>query len=567
MTRIMNKIKKIFENRSEILVELKWLLAESRGVYKYALVFFVISLFSMLFSIAAPVASKYVVDAAIDSASEFRFEYALIMLGASLVSIVFGAFSSIFSGYVNEKFAFDLRAKMFDRTQRSAWKNISSFHSGDMLARLTSDVDTVSLSIIGLVPGLAVTAVQLVIILAILLKTDPVIAAIGLVAGPAGMLLGLAFRKPYKKCQTLLRESQSEYYTFFQETLGNPDITKAFQLENANNAYFDGLRARRMKTVMKGARLGALMSSVMRLVYGVGYVVAFCWCASRIGAKPGYTYGTMTLFLSLVGQLQGAVKNLGGVLPQIYSTVISAKRIREISERQPEPETKKTDIPDGVGLKMKNVSFSYEKGDILNNIRADIAPFERVGIVGSSGAGKTTFIRLLLALVEPDAGEVEFTFANGESEKASHESRRFISYVPQGNTLMTGSVRDNLKTGDPHADEKMMWDALEKAGAAEFVRKDPRGLDMPVYERSGGISAGQAQRICIARALLRDRPVLIFDEATSALDEPTERKIFETLSNDAQRTYFIVTHRSSMLRYCTSVIEINDDGSLKYTRG
>lgn len=561
----MNKIKRAFEKRDELKTDLLWLFEQSRGVYKYILCFFLISLAGMLFSMVSPVASKYVVDSVTGGERGFDMRYAAVMLAATLISVIFGAFSSIFSSYVNEKFAFNVRAKMFDRTQRGQWKAITSFHSGDMLARLTGDVNTIASNIIGLLPGLLVTTLQLCIILVILLRVDPVLALIGLIVGPLGVISAFFFKKPYQRCQKVLRESQSEYYTFFQEMLGNLDVVKTFQAENANNASFASFRERRMQTVMQSARLGAAMSSVMRILYGAGYVLAFCWCAGKMGSNPTYTYGTMTLFLSLVSLLQGAIKSLGGVIPAFYSTLVSARRVREITGQFPEQPGKEESIPAFAGVSLQNVSFAYDGANVLNNVSFEASACEKIAVTGASGAGKTTLIRLLAALTEPDSGTVEFITEQGR-EKAAPATRRLISYVPQGNTLLTGSVRDNLLLGDPAADDEKMWNALALAGAEEFIRRDERGLDMPIKERSGGVSAGQAQRICIARALLRDRPVMIFDEATAALDEETERRIFENLAADKNKTYFIITHRSSMLRYCTARLAIDGEGHAQYTR-
>ena len=203
---------------------------------------------------------------------------------------------------------------------------------------------------------------------------------------------------------------------------------------------------------------------------------------------------------------------------------------------------------------------------VLRQVSFEIPAGSRVGIIGSSGAGKTTLIRLMLALIEPDSGRLEYLLPGGSREAVVPASRRLLSYVPQGNTLMTGTVRGNLLAGDPFAGDDEMWHALELADAAEFVRRDPDGLDMKIGENSGGISAGQAQRICIARALMRDKPVLIFDEATSALDEKTERRIFERLIAKSDKTCFIITHRSSMLKYCDTVMEVGDDGYVKVGR-
>jgi len=210
------------------------------------------------------------------------------------------------------------------------------------------------------------------------------------------------------------------------------------------------------------------------------------------------------------------------------------------------------------------VYFHYEDEDdhrhVLRNLNLSIPAGSRVGIVGASGAGKTTFIRLLLALLKPVNGTLEYIDENGNTELASPASRRFISYVPQGNTLLPGSVRANLQAGNPDATEEQMWQALETADAADFLRKSPQGLDTVLAHSAGGLSEGQAQRISIARALLRNKPVLILDEATSALDEATEAKIFQQISSLEGKTCFIITHRRSMLHYCDRLLTIDAEG-------
>ena len=542
----------------------KWIITQGKGFRKYTIGFLIISFMSMVITLASSVAGKFVVDAATGYESDSFYKYILIMLGTTAVTILLSFFSALFTEYVGEKFAFSIRAEMFDKVQRSRWFDISRFHSADMLSRLTGDVNNLSSAIISIVPTAIVAFVELVIVAGILIYFDPVMALIGFVIGPLGAVAGTLYRRKYVKYRKELRESESEYYAFFQETLLNLPVTKAFQMEDGNASFFEKIRKNRLTLVMNSSRLGALMSVFMRIVYNLGYVVAFSWCAYRLSdPTTGYTYGTMTLFLSLVSVLQGTIRSLGSILPQMMSTVVSAKRLREITEVPAEEYTDKTDIPESVGLLMKDVTFAYDTENVLKSVSIRVNPSERVGIVGSSGAGKTTFIRLLLSLVEAQSGEVYY-IADGVEEKISPASRRFISYVPQGNTLMSGTIRSNLLTADPHASDDEMWAALEIACADKFVRKCPQGLDTPLSEKAGGLSEGQAQRIAIARAVLRNRPVLIFDEATSALDESTEAKIFERLSAQTDKTCFIITHRRSMLRYCDSVFELDGEGGAEH---
>lgn len=519
----------------------------------------------MLISLASAVASRYVVDAATGFKSEKFFNYILIMLVTTVVSIIISSFSTMFSSFVNEKFAFGIRAKMYDRVQRSSWQKLTKYHSADLLSRLSGDIDTISSSLISIVPNVVVTFVQVVLIVVILFRYDPILVLIGLIIGPVGLLATVLFRRKYASYQAKLKQSNSEYYAFMQETLSNSAVVKSFQLEDKNNQRFERIRDKRMKLIVRSARLNSIMSSLMRLVYSVGYVITFSWCAYNLtnNTEGIYTYGTMTLFLVLVGQLQNSIKTFGGIVPQCYSLVVSAKRIREITELESEEYESIGTVPKTVGLRAQGVNFTYDGDEIpvLNNLTFDIAPNSRVGIVGTSGAGKTTFIRLLLSLVKPDSGKLQYVDENGNAEDVSGASRRFISYVPQGNTLMSGSVRENLLSGRNDATEEEMWQALEIACASEFVRKASKGLDTVLSEDAGGLSEGQAQRVAIARALLRNKPVLILDEATSALDESTESKIFERISSMNDRTCFIITHRSSMLKYCNTILKIDDCGN------
>ncbi len=543
-------------NKENIL----WIFKQGKGFRRYVVGFLLINLVTMAVTLLSSVAGKYVVDAAVGFGQDVFWKYILLMLGATLFTIVLSYVTSLFSSYVGEKFAFSIRAEMFDKVQRSKWRAVKKVHSSDMLSRLTGDVNTLAQSIISIVPSVIVAMVEFAIVLAILLYYDHNMAIIGLVVGPLGVVAGAVFRRKYVKYQKALRESESEYYSFIQESLANIPITKTFQMEDANNEYFKKLRKKRLALVMKSAKLGALMHVVMKLIYNLGYVVAFSWCAYRLAnPEDNYTYGTMTLFLSLVSILQSTIRSMGGVVPMVFTTIVAAKRLRRITDVEKEDYFPVDTAPERVGVEFKDVSFTYDSEIILNSISIKVDAGRRVGIVGSSGAGKTTFIRLLLSLIEPDSGEAYY-ITDGEKEKITPASRRLVSYVPQGNTLLSGTIRSNLMVGNKDATEEQMWKALSLASAENFVKKTPKGLDTELAEKAGGLSEGQAQRIAIARAVLRDKPILILDEATSALDEVTEKKIFKQLCEEGGKTCFIITHRRSMLEYCDIIFEISDSG-------
>lgn len=567
--RILHSMFNFKENK-EIA---KWLFKIGNNYKRYIFGFLAINLITMLMSLASSIAGRYVVDSATHFGTDMFMNCILIMLATTVASILIASVSNMFSSYVNEKFAFGMRTKMFDSVQRSKWYELSKYHSGDMLARLSSDIDNIASTLITLIPNIIVTGIQLILVLIILFMNDPVLACIGLIIGPIGMIATLLFRKKYSDYQKKLRESHSKYYSFFQETLSKIGVVKTFELEEKNLKDFEEIKKDRMKLVMKSSVLSCIMGSGMRLVYSIGYVVTFSWCAYRLYQSAtfgdaSFTYGTMTLFLTLVSQVQTSIRSLGNVIPKLYSMKVSAQRIREISEIENEDYEKRDSMPKSISLKAENVQFTYETDDgkVLSDLTFDIESNKHIGIVGSSGTGKTTFIRLLLALISPDSGTLSYIDENGTEEQVSVASRRFISYVPQGNTLMSGTLRSNLLCGNDKATDEQMWHALELADAKKFVQKSADGLDTPLSENAGGISEGQAQRIAIARALLRDKPVLILDEATSALDEKTEARIFERLTASHNKTCFIITHRRSMLSYCDIILEITDDGKAILTK-
>lgn len=569
----MNMLKKFFiglVNWKQNKPMVDWLLGLAKSYRKYILGFLAINFVTMLISLGSAVASRYVVDAATGFQSGLFYRYILIMLVASVLSIVIATVSGMFSSYVSEKFSFGIRVDLFNRVQRSVWHKLSKFHSGDLLSRLAGDVDTISGTLISVIPNVLVTGIQLVLVLFLLLSNDPTLALIALIVGPLGVLSSIFFRKQYTKYQEKLRQSHSEYFSFLQETMASIGVVKTFQLEDGKIQQLENIRNHRLWLVMRSARLSNIMGALMRLIYSIGYVVTFSWCAYQLSTNAAYTYGTMTLFLALVSQVQGSIRTLGGVVPQIFNLMVSAKRLYQITELENEDYTPRDGQPNTLSVEVKNLEFRYddevEDRYVLKNLNFRIPAGVRVGVVGASGAGKTTFIRLLLALIKPTVGQVCYVDENGKPEEACPASRRFISYVPQGNTLLTGSVRTNLLAGNPDATEEQMWQALEQADAASFLRKSPKGLDTVLAESAGGLSEGQAQRISIARALLRDRPVLILDEATSALDENTEARIFQRISNLKGKTCFIITHRKSMLRYCDMLLTIDAEGHATLTQ-
>lgn len=532
----------------------------TKPFYKNIVGIFFISFFSLCVSYVSTIIGKYVVDDATTGLIDFKN---MAYMGvATVVSILVSAGSRLLGDYIGENFSFGLRCKMYDNIQRSVWLKVQKLHTGDLLTRLTGDITILSGGLISMLPQVILVAFQLIISFAILFHYDKSMAVIAVVIGPLGTLFSVLLRKKYKHYQLKLRESESEYRSFIQESLYNLTLTKTFRLEESNNKKIQSFRKERLRLVFNSTRLSVIMNSASKLVYSIGYVVAFCWGAYRI-SNGMITYGTLTVFITLVSQVQSSIGGILGIIPQIYSMLISGKRVYEIAELEKEEYGEEKPVPKGIDVSVKDVSFAYEDEAVLKNISFEIKRGSKVGIIGHSGSGKTTLNRLLLGLVKPNSGSIVYSFGNGEEELAGTDSRRFISYVPQGNTLISGTIADNLRIGNENATEEMMIESLKTVDAWDFVRRLPDGIDTVLFEKSGGLSEGQAQRIAIARALIAEKPILILDESTSALDEKTESVVLNNITECyGEVTCFIITHRTSMLKYCDRVIKIENDGSV-----
>ncbi len=552
---IQNAWGKVKEKKTAV----RWIGSILGAFQKYLWIILGINIVSLLISYASTITGKYVVDFA--TGGEIQPRFILLMLLTSVASIVFGALAKMLGEYINEKFTFSLRADAYDKVQHATWSRITRYHSGDIVTRLTSDIQTLSHGLITVVPQLMVVTAQLLISFAILFYYDRPLAFFGLILGPFGACFSFFFRKRFKEYQLQLRESESEYRAFMQESLSHIGVVKSFQQEEAGNDYIKEIRNNRIHAIMANARLTSLMSSLSKVIYSIGYVTAFCWGTYRLSTGD-ITYGTLTVFITLFSQIHGSIGSLAHIIPQIYSILICSERIQEVAELESEPEAESVVLSSRAGLCMEQVWFAYDTEPVLREVNLTVRPGERIGIVGASGMGKTTLVRLLLALIRPTEGALFAVDDEGNREKVSAATRRLITYVPQGNTLFSGTIGQNLKMGKADATEEEMWAALEMADAADFVRKTEEGLQANLAERAGGLSEGQAQRIAIARALLRDRPILILDEATSALDEATESVVLRRLSQRMDKTCFIITHRRSMLQYCDRVLEIDREGQV-----
>ncbi|MDO5521633.1 MAG: ABC transporter ATP-binding protein [bacterium] len=552
----MNKIKRLWKDRKNQKSYIKWLFQYSKPYAWKILAMMGLNLLLTVVTIYMAVLSKQIIDEAIKGAKNkalvfVGLYFALIMLIQVVTAVV-----TLLSAVLNEKFSFGIRKQLYQKIINSHWMDVTSYHTGDLMTRLTSDIGNISDGIIVIVPEVIRLFIELILVFFTLFYYSPMLAVLGLVIGPIAALVAWWFARRLKKLQVKVQESEAAYRSFLQESLANLLIVKSFTNEDYAVDKLTKLRRERFYWVFKRSKFGVISSTAMSFSFQLGYIAAFAYGAMQI-AEKAISYGTMSLFLTLVNRVQAPVLGLAQQVPKVASVVASAGRVMELQELSLENKSMESMHVNEVGVCINDLTFGYSDVTVLEHASLEINPGESVAIVGESGIGKTTLIRLIMSFMEKYTGTITFKDENGNKEIANARSREYISYVPQGNTLFSGTIRDNICMGNINATEKDIVDALKMASAYDFVMKLPEQLDAVIGERGHGLSEGQAQRIAIARAIVRNAPFLILDEATSSLDEQTELSVLQGLQNLVPRpTCLIITHRRSILKYCNRELKI-----------
>ena len=443
------------------------------------------------------------------------------------------------------------------------------FHSGDMLERLTLDVRTLSTFALDQLPSTIVMGVQIIAAFAFLAFLNPYLALAPMVIMPLCLLSGRLYFNRQRRLTAEIRRGESDMHISLQEGLKHRIMLRTLESVGIMDQRIGDIQQRLDTTNRRQARLSAASGTIVRLGFVAGYLTAFGW--SIFSLHNGLiTFGTMTAFIQLVSRIQQPIANIASYLPSFISTSVAVDRLRDIDTQSPD-----THLEDGsadgdnachrihnAGIRVSDLTFRYatDSDDILSHFSHDFTPGSRTMIVGSTGTGKTTLIKLLLGLLRPDSGKVEMYGSDGITRKVSPSTLCNFIYVPQGNSLLPGSIRDNLLLASPDATDSQLAHALHIA-AADFVFDLPMGLDTSCDEAGGGLSEGQAQRIAIARALLRDGSILLLDEFNSALDADTAATLMSRLDRHCPDSTIIIIahHRSAIAPYCTTILPIRPD--------
>lgn len=537
---------------------LKWFYHKIRPFLLQIFLVIAASSIASLCSVAMAIVSKKLVDFAVDREIDEAVHQGLLFIAIILGLLILRAVISMLSVRVRNAMENNMRLDLYKQLSYSDWMAFSKYHSEDILTRMTSDVGVVVNGIVNVVPAIVSFGVHFAGAFIALYSIEKTLGILAFFLGPFTLLFYRLFSKNLRSMHIRIQELEADYRAAAHESIQNMLVVKAFALEDRTRDKMKSIQKNRLGILLKRNFLGVIANSSFTIGYWTGYFLAFGWGAMRL-AQGSASFGSMTAFLQLVGQVQSPFIGLAMQVPQLIAMEASAGRLMELENIRQEDRKSEQLKWTSAGIVFENVSFSYDQNNlILKNISFEINPGETIGLVGPSGEGKTTMIRMLLALLQPQEGKVYF-INDSERVEASASSRTIISYVPQGNTLFSGTIEENLRIVDPDATDEDIKKALVDADAWDFVSELPDGIHTKIGEKAVGLSEGQAQRITIARAFLRKSAILLLDEATSALDADTEMRVLESIRRmKPERTCIIITHRPSALSICSRVFKIQD---------
>lgn len=548
----------------EIVADWKWIFSYSRR-YKGAIIFYtLLGLVSTSLGLAGSVASKYLIDIIQGYQTDKLATLIIIMVGSSLFSLAFSSLISRITTKLSIYINNDIQADIFDKIVDADWLSISRYTNGDILNRFNGDIGTVSSNAITWLPTIINSVYRFIATFCVILYYDAFMAVIALSSTPFLLLMSKFIIKRQRDHSKQVREASSQLMTFEAEAFYNFDTIKSF---GAAPLYSRKLRwwQDKFKQISLKYNLFTIYSNIlMSLVGMLVQFAAFGYCLYLLWTGA-ITYGTMTLFLQQRSGLSNAFNSVVSIIPSFLNSSVSAHRIRELVELPREvhiPESSELDehAARGFTVRMKDLDFAYvENRQVITDSQFVAKPGEIVALVGPSGEGKTTLIRLILGLVRPQAGQAVIVAADGREITLNADTRHLFAYVPQGNTILSGTLAENMRMVREDATDEQIVEALKTACAWDFVSRLPGTINCPVGERGRGFSEGQAQRIAIARAILRDAPVLLLDEATSALDVTTERQVLRNIvRHHPNKTCIVTTHRPSVLNLCQRVYRVMD---------
>lgn len=534
---------------------LRWLWSAWRGNRLQAVLNALIGVLMVAVSLAQVWAVKRAIDVATGSAGGSLL-WAVAVMGLLILTDFGLNISSVWvRNILGIRAQNRMQQRMLDRLLRAEWVGRERRHSGDVINRLETDVNNVVTFLTETLPNTLGVLLLFIGAFSYLFSMDRLLAFVTVAILPLFIGVSKLYVRRMRRLTRMVRNSDSQVQSVLQEAIQHRLLIKTLEGDDAMVGKLAHTQQQLRYHVLQRTRFSVLSNFILNFGFSFSYLVAFLWAAVRM-SQHTLTFGGMTAFLQLVNRIQTPARSLSKVIPAFVNVFTAAERLMELEEVPLEEQGEPIAFDAPCGVRFTDVAYAYEAdAPVIDGLTFDFRPGTCTAILGETGAGKTTMIRLILALIHPQQGQVEL-YDSRHAQPLSPRMRCNFVYVPQGNTLMSGTIRDNLLLGRRDASDEEMLQALHQA-CADFVSELPAGLDTPCSEAGGGLSEGQAQRITIARALLRDRPIMLFDESTSALDPATEQQLLANLLGTRHRTIIFITHRPAVVKYCDGVLRLD----------
>ena len=546
-----------------------WIYQYGRRYWKSMILYTFLGIAGSCVSLVSSLISKDLVDIITGHQTGKLLSTFAAMIGFSIANILVSQASGYASTFISLKVDSEIKNDIFAKMLITDWESLTDYHTGDLVTRWSSDASNISSGILNWIPNLIIYTFRFISALAVVLYYDPTFALFALLGIPFSALMSRPLLRRMRNNNEKSAAMNAKMYGFNQEAFSNIQTIKAFDLIRFYTEKLKSLQTEYIGMRLEFQRMSILTSVLMSIV---GFIVSYScygWGIYRVWSNA-ISYGTMTMFLSLSGTLTSSVNSLASLIPSAISLTISAGRLMDIVEMPQEDYSQDGAVntfekkyrAEGFGLSMEHLNYTYHSGtEVFADASLEAYPHEIVALVGPSGEGKTTMLRLILSLLCPQNGAFHICAGQDHTRQIpmSPSTRKLFSYVPQGNTMFSGTIAENMRNVKPDATDEEIVEALKLACAWDFVEQLPDGIQSVIKERGGGFSEGQAQRLSIARALLRKSPILLLDEATSALDVATERKVLRNIMQDTYpRTCIVTTHRPTVLNICTRVYAIRN---------
>ena len=550
----------------------EWIKKEMRPYRTFIVFLSILSVVTTILSLAFAYMTKYLINSATDKQSQRLFVFSGVLLGVLFLRIALQTFSGYFAEKLRARMVARFRTKLFSKILSSDYEQVRQYHSGEILNRLTSDIQEIVTDTVGLMPAAVGMVVQCLGAVVALLTINWQFTCFYVVCGSIFGGLTAFFRKQIRKRQKEVLEADDASRAFMQESVASVLTLKAYRAEektaNKAQSFNDIYYEKRMRRNL----LRSAMNAIYALLSNFGLIFAVIWCSATILWYDNKDYGSILSVILLLMQLQHPLSAFSSLIPAYYSRIASAERLCDVDnmyvENSPRNETGGADYQDLNAIRFENITFSYGRDTILSNANAELEMGKIVCLTGASGAGKSTLFKLLLSVYRPNNGEILLNYDNG-TRRLEVDDRTLFAYVPQGNFLFSGTIYENLTFFNDETNKSVLSEKITvalKIACAEFVYELPNGLDTVLTEGGSGLSEGQLQRLAVARAILSNHPILLLDEATSALDGETEERLLANIKALKDKTCLIVTHRPAALDIADEILRI-EEGKIKKVNG